>query len=71
MVREKPIKCSCGEIVVKDEKSIQHMVLEKDIKCPKCGRVVVAAPKTEYSPPKWAGVAVRKPELSNRFPGSL
>ena len=49
MVRKKPIFCpNCQNVVVEDEKELQHYLLQKDIICDKCGNVVVKAQKVEY-----------------------
>lgn len=41
-----PVHChACGEVVIKDLKLLGWYLISKDITCPKCDAVVIAAPR--------------------------
>ena len=44
-----PIRCPvCEVIVIDDAKSLRFRVILEDIKCPRCGEIVVAASTPKY-----------------------
>ena len=56
----------CGEFICYQE-DLMFFYMTEDIKCPKCGTVVIACNRSEYGDYKWHHKPGDKPEPGPRF----